>query len=310
MNDPTRRAVFAPVGLAAAVLLLAVGCARAAGTPPGIPGPMASALLAFAAEQGTPPEDVARAWTLIETIAVQVSARRIEPGQDPIDRLNAVVFGDLLGDLGFAREIDSADAAFLLLPSVVTGRRGSCVGLAALYLTLGERLGIPVAGQLVPGHFFVRVTGPRARNVELLRRGEAMPDDWYAQKYGPWDKAASAYMRPLAIAEVIAVFWFNVGNQRRAAGDVPGAADAYGRAIAAFPDFAEAAASLGAVEHLHGDLRAARLSYRAAARARVDLPGLAHNLSLLEAEQSAPSPTGATPTTKHEGGNVPRRTSP
>jgi hypothetical protein len=232
-----------PIAIALAVIvavlwLAASGCHGAAGTPAGIPGPMASALLAFAAEQGTPPEDVAHAWALVEEIAARVSARRPGPGEDAIDRLNAVIFDDL----GFAREIDRTDAQFLLLPSVVAGRRGGCVGLSALVLTLGERLGIPLDSVLVPGHFFVRTRGrgPVERNVELLRRGEDMPSAWYFKKYGPWDATASAYMRPLTISEVIAVHWFNVGNQRRAGGDVPGAIEAYRHAVRDFPAFAEA----------------------------------------------------------------------
>jgi tetratricopeptide (TPR) repeat protein len=282
------------------------GCHRAAGSPAGIPGPVASALLAFAAEQGIPPAEAARAWARIEEIAATVSPGRPGSGTDGLDRLNTVIFGDL----GFVREIERADATFLLLPSVVAGRRGSCVGLSALYLTVGERLGIPLDGVLVPGHFFVRRRGPQARNVELLRGGQDMPDAWYLEKYGPWDAAASAYMRPLTIAEVIAVHWFNVGNQRRAGGDVLGSIEAYGRAVDEFPAFAEAAASLGAVEHLQGDLRAAEVSYRAAARARPDLPGMTHNLSLLEAERSAPSPDSHSETTKSQRRDVPRRSLP
>jgi predicted TPR repeat methyltransferase len=83
----------------------------------------------------------------------------------------------------------------------------------------------------------------------------------------------------------MAVHWFIAGNQRRDAGDLPGAARAYRRALADFPAFAEAAASLGAADQLQGDLAAAANAYRAAARARPDLPGLARNISLLEAER-------------------------
>ncbi len=297
-------------GLGSAALLVVSGatCRRAWDGVPQVPGPMASALLAFAAEQGTPPEDVAKAWRLVDEIGKRVSVRRPRPGQDAIDVINAVVFEEL----GYAREISATDSRFLLLPSVVTGRRGGCLGLGALYLALGERLGLPIRGILVPGHFFVRVLGPRARNVELLRRGEAMPDDWYRSKYGPWTETASAYMRPLAIPEVIAVHWFNVGNQRHAAGDLAGASDAYARAARDFPSFAEASASVGIISQLSGDLQAAASSYRAAARARPDLPGLAHNLSVLETERNArqPSVRRSTISEQENRGGIPPRSSP
>jgi hypothetical protein len=271
---------------------------------------MATALLAFAAEQGTPPADVARAWRQLDEIATRVAARRARPGQDAVDALNTVVFGEL----SFSREVDRTDSQFLLLPSVVTGRQGGCVGLSALYLALGERLGIPLSGVLVPGHFFVRAQaqGQGPRNIELLHKGEAVPDDWYVRKYGPWaaSATASAYLRPLEIAEVIAVHWYNVGNQRRAAGDLAGARDGYARAVRDFSGFAEASASLGAIDHVHGDLGGAAVSYRAAARARPDLPGLAHNLAVLDAERrSVPRLTAASashaPEPEHE--ESPRR---
>jgi tetratricopeptide (TPR) repeat protein len=269
---------------------------------------MASALLAFAAAQGAPPEEVAGSWRTVNEIAKRVSEQRPRPGQDVIDLVNKVVFEEL----GYAREITSTDSRFLLLPSVVAGRRGGCLGLGALYLALGERLGIPIGGVLVPGHFFVRVLEPRARNVELLRQGEAMPDDWYRGKYGPWAETASAYMRPLAIPEVIAVHWFNVGNQRHSLGDLAGAADAYTRAARDFPSFAEASASIGTVHHRTGDLQSAALSYRAAARARPDLPGLAHNLSVLEAERSARQPLPGPPPNREQpqSGEIPQRSLP
>src|SRR5205823_13318274 len=59
-----------------------------------------------------------------------------------------------------------------LLPSVLGARRGSCLGLGALYLIVAERIGLPLDGVRVPGHFFVRTRGSSPRNIELLHRGE------------------------------------------------------------------------------------------------------------------------------------------
>jgi regulator of sirC expression with transglutaminase-like and TPR domain len=266
----------------AALAALASACARPAPRPP---GPVASAIVALAAELGAAPPDVARAWAGVEGIAARVDARRRRTGGDPVDAMNAVVFDEL----GFAREIDSDDVPFFRLPSVIADRRGSCLGLGALYLVLGERLGVPIDGVMVPGHFFVRAPagGARAapRNVELLRRGEAMPDAWYRGKYGPWPADGAEYFRPLAPSELAAVHWFNVGNHLRAARDLPGAERAYARAAALFPELAEAHAGLGAVRQLEGALDGAAAAYGDAARARADLPGLDHNVTLLKEEQ-------------------------
>lgn len=245
-----------------------------------MPGPLATVLLAFSAERGVPPDDVVATWHAVEAIAERTRAHPRGPGEDLVDGLNAVVFGEL----GFSREVERTAPRFMLLPSVVADRKGSCVGLGALYLVLAERLGLPLDGVMVPGHFFVRVRASsttRARNVELLRRGEAMPDSWYQAKYGPWPKEATAYFRALSPGEVLAVHWFNLGNQRRSDGDLEGAAAAYDRATDELPAFAEAWASLGAVRQSTGDLVGAARAYRAAARAHPDLPGLAQNLFIL-----------------------------
>jgi tetratricopeptide (TPR) repeat protein len=296
-----RAALLAATTSVAWVLAGAAGCARRAPVP--MPGPIASALLGLAAELGSPPGQIADAWARLAQIAVQVAERQRRTGGDPVAGLNAAI----VEDLGFQREVDRAELRFMLLPSVLEGRRGSCLGLAALYLTVAELLGVPLDGVLVPGHFFVRAPGPWPRNLELLRRGEVMPDEWYRRKYGPWPETAtttatppatspsapSAYGRPVSVIELVAVHWFNVGNLRRTAGDLAGAERAYARAAGGFPSFAEAQASLGVVRQLRGRLTDAATAYRAAARARPDLPGLAQNMALLDAErtgQSLPTP--------------------
>jgi hypothetical protein len=292
-----------------------------------VPGPLATALLAFAAERGATPDDVAGSWHTIEAMADRITARPLGEGEDRVDSLTAVVFGEL----GFAREVERTALRFMLLPSVVADRKGSCVGLGALYLVLAERLGIPLDGVMVPGHFFVRARASghtRARNVELLRRGEAMPDAWYVGKYGPWPAEATAYLRPLSPGEVLAIHWFNLGNERRGDGDLAGAAVAYGRATDELPAFAEAWASLGAMRQARGDRVGAARAYRSAGRANPELPGLAENLRLLllgAADNPIPTPTQTptptpTPTPPYEppdpgtmpihAGLFPRRISP
>jgi hypothetical protein len=270
------------VALACAALVpVAIGCRGSPSARP--PGPIASALVALAADFGASPTAIADAWVELEAIAARVENGHRQSHADLLDDVNSVVFGQL----GYAREIESDDVRFFRLPSVIADRRGSCLGLGALYLALAERLDLPLDGILVPGHFFVRRPGVEPRNVELLRRGEAMPDAWYRAKYGPFpaEGESSTYFRALTVSELIAVHWFNAGNYLRAARDFPGAERAYARATAEFPEFAEAQASLGAVRQLTGALAAAATAYQAAARARTDLPGLDRNVALLRQEQ-------------------------
>ncbi len=259
-----------------AAVAAALGCTRGPTQRP--PGPITSALFALSAEFGADADATTRAFASLQDIALRVEKRHANSHADVTEDITAVVFGEL----GFEREIDSAATRFFQLSTVIGERRGNCLGLGALYLAIGERMGVPLDGVLLPGHFFVRTRGPGHHNVELLRRGEAMPDDWYRKKYGPWPEVGSAYFRPVTVTELVAVHWYNRGNDLRAAGALAAAEAAYARASREFPDFAEAYASLGAVQQLRGAFAEARVSYREAARAWPDLPGLAGNLELLE----------------------------
>jgi len=204
-----------------------------------------------------------------------------------VERLNRVVFTEL----GFAREVESTALACVLLQPVLRHRRGSCVGLGSLYLALAERLELPLAGVLLPGHFFVRTSEAGAlSNIELLRRGEAMPDHWYRSKYPTQEGEATAYGRALTKTEVRGVVEYDVGNERRRQGRLDEARRAFARAIEHFPDFAEAHASLGSVLHLLGSLEAAELAYAAARKANPRLPGLDWNLELLARERANSRP--------------------
>ena len=259
----------------AAVAVAVLGCARSATRRP--PGPITSALFALAAEFGTDPGATTHAFAALQDIAQRVEKRHANSHADVADDINAVVFGEL----GFEREIRSTATRFFNLSSVIGERRGNCLGLGALYLAIGERIGIPLDGVLLPGHFFVRTRGASHPNVELLRRGETMPDDWYRKKYGPWPEPGSAYFRPLTVTELVAIHWYNRGNDLRAADDIAPAEAAYARSAQEFPGFAEAYASLGAIQQLRGAFAEAGMSYHAAGLAWPELPGLADNLKLL-----------------------------
>jgi regulator of sirC expression with transglutaminase-like and TPR domain len=228
----------------------------------------------------------------LEEAAARVRAR-LARGESAREALNHAVFDDL----GFAREVESTDPRFMRLDSVLAARRGSCFGLAALYLALGQRVGreagFSVAAVLVPGHMFVRVTDAAGtRPAELLRRGEEMPEAWYRGKYAVPPDGAPAYLRPLVPDEVLGVLDFNVGNDLRRRGRLAKAAAAYRVATRRFPQLAEAHASLGLVLHLQGALADAEAAYRAAAAQNPHLPGLEQNLAVLRAERAGTAPAG------------------
>jgi regulator of sirC expression with transglutaminase-like and TPR domain len=262
-------------------LLASSGCAARA---PERPSPLTQSLLELARTFGeaTRAETQSTEAELLHLAELSRDALARAPSRPPV----AVVCELLFAELGFCREVEDRSLRFVLLPQVVRSRRGSCVGLGTLLLGLGEKLGWSAAGVLMPGHFYVRVRSPGpARNVELLRKGEAMSDGWYAQRFPVQNDAARAYARPLSEREVLGVVAYDIGNERRRQGKLDAAMTAFERAVEAFPDFAEAQASLGAVAQLQGRLDLAAASYRAALQKNPSLPGLDRNLALLAEER-------------------------
>jgi regulator of sirC expression with transglutaminase-like and TPR domain len=263
------------------LLLAAASSACGAGAPR---RPFSESALAVAREAATVDAGTERFyWRELDRLTTLARATVQDRGASLATRLSALIFEDR----GFVREVDDTDLRFVLLPGVLRDRRGSCVGLGSLYLALTEALGIAAHGVLRPGHFYVRLEhGDPHTNVELLRRGEVMPDDWYERRFPAPGGAVREYGRPLSYEETLGVVEYNVGNQRRREHRLEAACAAYARAVRHFPELAEAHASLGTALHLLGRVDEARDRYLAAQRLNPALPNLEHNLSLLESERS------------------------
>lgn len=261
------------------LLLAAASCAC---KPTATRAPFSEAALAVARAAGPIDADAERFyWRELERLTTQARAVSRTSASALAAGLSAIIFEDR----GFVREVDDTDLRFVLLPSVLRERRGSCVGLGSLYLALTEALAVPAHGVLRPGHFYVRLEqGASHTNVELLHRGEVMPDAWYESRFPAPGGGVHEYGRPLTVAETLGVVEYNVGNQRRREHRLEAARSAYARAVRQFPDFAEAHASLGAALHLLGRIEEAKGSYAVAQRLNPQLPNLELNLRLLASE--------------------------
>lgn len=77
----------------------------------------------------------------------------------------------------WAKDVDT----FTFLPSVMDDRFGVCLGVSVLYLSLGQRLGLPFNIFTPPGHIFIQaqLEDESLINIETTARGIHIPTDDY-----------------------------------------------------------------------------------------------------------------------------------
>jgi len=207
-----------------------------------------------------------------------MARKRLANRGDPAWALTKAIYDDF--GLRAAEPPLTADKT--ALPIVLSQRRGSCVGIASVYLSLAEALQLKAAAVLVPEHLFMRLRrGDRATNIETLRGGRSYGDAWYRKKHRV-PSGVSAYMRDLSSNEFRGVVAYNLGNAYRKARRRKTALIAYTEATRLFPTFAEAHANRGLLLYLLGDYPAAKAAFARAAELYPRLPGLRENTAVLQ----------------------------
>jgi regulator of sirC expression with transglutaminase-like and TPR domain len=109
---------------------------------------------------GYPQLDEAKYRRWLDETAVSVG-KPMAPGDDPrplLRKLNIRLFEDL-GFTGNSHRYYDPDNSYL--NRVVDTRRGIPISMSILYILLGRRLGLPLAGAGLPGHFMVLVQWER-----------------------------------------------------------------------------------------------------------------------------------------------------
>ncbi len=172
----------------------------------------------------------------------------------------------LFEELGYEAISEATDPNSLFLHTVIDKKRGYCLSLSVLYLCLTERLGIPVYGVVVPGHFFVRYDDSRTKfNIEITGNGGTASDAQYIKKFNvPQLGNEGIYMKNLNKIQTLGCFFNNLGNSYIAVGNNDSALQALKKAAEINPTLSEARANLGNIYLKTGEIGQALNEYLAA----------------------------------------------
>ncbi len=138
-----------------------------------------------------PDLDVKRYVAMIDEMARELTAAYLSA---PLTERQVV---EALGNYIFSAKRFSVNPSrgseFTLLDETLESKKGNCVGLTLIYLSLAERLGVPLKALYLPtyappdepGHAFVRFTGGGTRlNIETTEEGRILADSYYQKEYG------------------------------------------------------------------------------------------------------------------------------
>jgi len=142
---------------------------------------------------------------------------------------------------GFTSLKQATNPNELFLHTVMDSKKGYCLSLSILYLSLGERLGLPLYGVVVPGHFFLRYDDGNVRfNIESTHNGATAPDEHYLQKFNvPEPFEGSIYMKNLNKLQSLGCLFNNLGNVYSQIGDIDTAQEVLEKAVDINPALAE-----------------------------------------------------------------------
>jgi tetratricopeptide (TPR) repeat protein len=172
----------------------------------------------------------------------------------------------LYKELKFKAVSKADDPLDLFLDSVVDRRQGYCLSLSILYLSLAERLGLPVYGVVVPGHFFVRYDDGKTRfNIETTSDGVSPPDSHYVEKFKITGKEPdSTYLKNLNKVQTLGCLFNNLGNLYQEANNVNAAQWSLEAAVEINPSLALSHTNLGNVYLKQGNFDKAVAEYKKA----------------------------------------------
>jgi tetratricopeptide (TPR) repeat protein len=215
----------------------------------------------------------------LDDMALEIRGRLKEKGLTANYKAIPVINDYLFDELGYKPISDANDPNDLFLHTVMDKKQGYCLSLSVLYLAIGERLGLPLYGVVVPGHFFVRYDDGRTRfNIETTSKGGYADDEHYRNKFKVPNGSYSIYMENLNKIQTLGCFFNNLGNSYDKVGDTAQAMLALERAIEINPTLPESLMNLGNIYLKAGKTENAIRKYEAALEIDPDNAKVHNNL--------------------------------
>ena len=165
-----------------------------------------------------------------------------------------------------------------LVPHMVfRNRKGACLGVSLIMLMLAEKVGCPLYGVVLPGHFFCRYDDGKTRiNIEPNRQGCLHDNGYYRQRYGT-DKMPWYTLNNLSRTKTIGIFCYNAGTlclNNKKYGD---AIDFLSEAERRLPNFPEVVGNLALAYATLGNLDSALILFEKVFANHPDLKNCALN---------------------------------
>ena len=229
---------------------------------------LAEAALLIAQEEH-PELDVAAYLRRLDGLAAAVRARLPEAPEptDIIHSLNIQLFGEegLVGN-----ESEYYDPRNSFLNEVLDRKRGIPITLSVIYLEVGRRLGLPLAGVGFPGHFLVKYSGADGELVlDPFAGGVTLSREELAQKlrrmYGdanPFLAQIPQLLAPASKKEILLRMLHNLKGIYLQQNDFTRALAAIDRILLVTPDLAMEVRDRGAVHQRLGHFQAALQDFR------------------------------------------------
>ncbi len=149
---------------------------------------------------------------------------------------------------GYANSTVLPADIFVGLDQVIDGQQWNCVGMSVLYVTLGQRVGIPLRLVAGRGHVLVAFSGNTTFYAETTLGGRLEPDRTYLRDYLPFPCVDPASYEALDERGAIALCLTQMGLAVQQEERVQLATTLFELALEFSPDYAEALGGLAFIQ--------------------------------------------------------------